>query len=151
MWTCWDGGVRHVGILFCSCSCDNVLSAAWTCRDDKGLNGLLLSQNDLHLILRGFTHGGRGEALTIIFSCRFNKELSQKRTLLKKTEIRPASGQGATSCHSLPAPSLRNRKLLETKVPAPQVKRPARPALPVIRQGSPSGSDIVPFPPCTLP
>ena len=35
-----------------------VLSVAWTCRDDKGLNGLFLSQNDLHLILRGFTHGG---------------------------------------------------------------------------------------------
>ena len=35
-----------------------MLSVAWKCRDDKGLNGLLLSQNDLHLILRGFTHGG---------------------------------------------------------------------------------------------
>ena len=59
--------------------------AAWTCRDDKGLNGLLLSQNDLHLILRGFTHGG--DPYDRFFSCRFSKELSQKRTLRVKTEL----------------------------------------------------------------
>ena len=57
-----SGGSPHVhGFRVCTCRGDrarSVLSVAWTCRDDKGLNGLLLSQNDLHLILRGFTHGG---------------------------------------------------------------------------------------------